>query len=110
MRGRAEWNANIKELHTPIYNDHDTLYKEMENEIKNNKNMNCVMLECNMCHKSDPDYTIKTDIFDVEKGIICRHCNKTSPSKVWSCPCGENGTYVMSIDIAVKPSPDPIPI
>ena len=63
MRGRAEWNAHIKELSPPIYNDLESWYNEIENEIKNNKNKKCVMLECNRCHKSDPDYTIKTDIY-----------------------------------------------
>ena len=88
MRGRVEWNANIKELTPPIYNDLESWYNEIENEIKNNKNKKCVMLECNRCHKSDPDYTIKTDIFDVEKRIVCGFCNKSSLSKLWNCPCG----------------------
>ena len=70
MRGRAEWNANIKELPPPIYCDMELWYKGMENDIKQNKNKTCVMLECNKCHRSDPDYAIKADIFDVEKGIV----------------------------------------
>ena len=45
-------------------------------------------MECNKCHKLDPDYVVKPSLFDVDKGIKCRHCNKVSPSKNWNCPCG----------------------
>ena len=45
-------------------------------------------MECNKCHKLDPDYVAKLNLFDVDKGIKCRHCNNISPSKSWSCPCG----------------------
>ena len=89
MRGRAEWNANIRELSPPIYCDMELWYKNMENDIKQNKNKTCVMLECNKCHRSDPDYAIKADIFDVEKGIVCGFCHKSSQSMLWNCPCGK---------------------
>ena len=46
------------------------------------------MMECNKCHKLDPDYVAKLNLFDVDKGTKCRHCNKISPSKNWNCPCG----------------------
>ena len=88
MRGRADWNSNIKTLSEPVLADYEEWNKEMKNGISHNKSRNVVMLECNKCHKLDPEYVLKVSILDVDEGIKCRHCNIISASKYWNCPCG----------------------
>ena len=41
MRGRAEWDSNIKILTDPIFVNFDEWYNEMENGIIHNKTTKC---------------------------------------------------------------------
>ena len=88
MRGRAEWDSNIKPLNDPIMINNNDWNNEIEIGISRNKSRNVVIMECSKRHKSDPDYVIKPSLFDVDRSIKCRHCNKASPSKNWNCSCG----------------------
>ena len=66
---KNDWNSNIKTLSEPVLADYEEWNKEMENGISHNKSQTVVMLECNTCHKLDPEYVLKAPIFDVDKGI-----------------------------------------
>ena len=90
MRGGADWNSEIKPLKEPWICDQDKWNRDIEYGIQNYKNKEVVFLQCNRCKCYEPDYSINLDIYDVEKGIKCTHCKKTSPSHQWKCICGIN--------------------
>ena len=90
MRGKADWNHNIKTLSEPTLVDYEDWKKEILRKMNENRNKykEVIMLQCSKCQKSDPHYALKPNLFEVEGCIKCRHCGKTSASKNWNCACG----------------------
>jgi hypothetical protein len=89
MRGRAEWNSNIKSLSDPVLINYEEWREaEVNNERWEQRGCKGTLLKCSKCNKVNPHFSLKPALFEVDRNIKCSHCGKQSMSKNWTCPCG----------------------